>query len=751
MQAHILHAAVAATLAVGLASQDPISLPGIPGQTVLVQQPPATGQPGRIAPGLQHGIELPAELPLVTDTVGGTVWVGAETYKAGFDAHGLRFLPFLGSDAERSTSVHFARARVRVGGKELNNADVDPRLCGTAVVFADAAHEERYELRTEGVEQQFVFAALPERSAIEVAVAVDADLPVVAGADGFRFHHARGSFGYGHAIAIDADGRRLALETELRGNELVTVVPQWFVAAASLPLCIDPLIGNVQTLTMNARELRSADIAYDATLERYALVYERVWSAADSDVYLQLLDNQMAAVGLPLVVDLTSTSWRRPRVAGVNGPNVFLCVAEVSTGNQSPFRVAGRILDGVAGTLAAPFDITTGADATNPDVGGDSIDLPGARFCVVWERHFSPTDHDIMAVMVTAAGAIGAVLGIETNTSFEGSPTISKTCGSAGGYENWAVALVRRLPNGVNSEVRVNTVSRGGTVNSISSSLVFGALPTTDVRIAISSPTAAALGRRFAVAARHALGASHTTTWLTAVNIHGALAAQSLQTVTTAPPAGDIDLDSDGYRFALVGAFGDAVDPTVGIGQVSLFGIGNGAMQLQDMIWLPNYGNVFGPTVVATASGGGGDSHYGIAWTGRVAPSSWQPAAVQFHGVQSGNSFAVRSTACGNLGMSGSGSTALGGTTNVQLQTNNGILGFVVGYPISTPLGFCPGCTQGVDGATSFGGTYSITFPRNPALVGATLACQGFQILLPGQGSCLGQINLSNTVDMTIR
>lgn len=38
-------------------------------------------------------------------------------------------------------------------------------MCGSTVVFVDAAHEGRCALRTEAVEPQFVFAALAERGA----------------------------------------------------------------------------------------------------------------------------------------------------------------------------------------------------------------------------------------------------------------------------------------------------------------------------------------------------------------------------------------------------------------------------------------------------------------------------------------------------------------------------------------------------------------------------------------------------------
>lgn len=57
-----------------------------------------------------------------------------------------------------------------------------------------------------------------------------------------------------------------------------------------------------------------------------------------------------------------------------------------------------------------------------------------------------------------------------------------------------------------------------------------------------------------------------------------------------------------------------------------------------------------------------------------------------------------------------------------------------------------------VDGSVVLGTAYQFAVPRNAAFVGFALAFQGFQFLpTSGSGACLGQINLSNTLDATIR
>src|SRR5690606_9856686 len=97
---------------------------------------------------------------------------------------------------------------------------------------------------------------------------------------------------YGAAVAVDAAGARLPLETDLRARELVLRVPAAFVAAARLPLVIDPLIGSEQTVYTSsaARPLSHADIAYEPSWGEYAVCYQRYWSATDVDVFVDRFD-----------------------------------------------------------------------------------------------------------------------------------------------------------------------------------------------------------------------------------------------------------------------------------------------------------------------------------------------------------------------------------------------------------------------------------------------------------------------------
>jgi hypothetical protein len=49
------------------------------------------------------------------------------------------------------------------------------------------------------------------------------------------------------------------------------------------------------------------------------------------------------------------------------------------------------------------------------------------------------------------------------------------------------------------------------------------------------------------------------------------------------------------------------------------------------------------------------------------------------------------------------------------------------------------------------GSVYTFAVPRNAAFVGFVLSLQGFQFGPPASGACLGQVNLSDTLDATLR
>jgi hypothetical protein len=144
----------------------------------------------------------------------------------------------------------------------------------------------------------------------------------------------------------------------------------------------------------------------------------------------------------------------------------------------------------------------------------------------------------------------------------------------------------------------------------------------------------------------------------------------------------------------------------------------------------------------------------GLAWVDAPVGANNRIQCARLDARQGGDSFATRPTGCGGLGLqtAGPGSTALGDGFTLQHVVTQGFMGFVVGLPTDQPIAPCPSCRMGVQGSTLFGTSYHFDVPRNAAFVGLTLSFQGFQIDLPGAGgACLAQINLTDTLDATVR
>ena len=160
------------------------------------------------------GVPAPWQWPtgrVLTDVAAdGAVWAATADWKAGFATGGTTFTPCLGSQVP-SQPATFRLASVRVGATDLALADAVPVLDGQRVTLDRGTTTEFYDLRHEGIEQQFRWCDLPERGELRLRVAVDTDLRAEREGDGFRFLGPHGGIRYGQATAIDAAVRQLAL------------------------------------------------------------------------------------------------------------------------------------------------------------------------------------------------------------------------------------------------------------------------------------------------------------------------------------------------------------------------------------------------------------------------------------------------------------------------------------------------------------------------------------------------------------
>ena len=683
---------------------------------------------------------------IATDTADPTrLWAAGPQWKASFAADGCEFVPCFGAAAPRNFPTYLSRATIRVGEQVLPTDPVLPVLADGVVTFAGRSFTERYVLQQDGIEQQFVLPTLPQRGPIIVDVPVATELAVAWTDAGFRFSGEYGSFGYGRAVAIDAAGNRCDLTTERTASGFRIVVPQAFAADATLPLLIDPLVGAVTPVFADTRLNVSTDMAWHEGMGHYCLTWERVFSATDSDVYAQHLDGNLLPTGARLTIDVTTTSWRKPRIASASA-DTFLIVAQASTANVLPFSGKGRLVTGSPATVQPVLSLfSPGYDIFALDVGGDA-NISNGRFCIVAETAFGGGSHDIAAETRSDQGTLQTSAYLDNSPGFEMAPQISKSNGNPGfGSQAWGVAYLRSVSPSQNQPLFTSITWN---LTTLAQAVPTPFLtPATDNKVAISSPTDHTQGRQYMLFATYDSG-SYEFGKGAIVDRQGTMQATTGAS-SFSDVAGEPQIDCDGTRYVL--AMQQTWSPTQNEAKFVLFANTGGSLDSQQWSGGSTTNDV-APCVVARRSGGGSDRSYGVAWVENLTATSSRVVASAYDGIQEGPQFAHRFTGCGGLGFLSGGSTVLGDSIDVQLASNVGLLGWVVGLPVDAPLAICPGCRQGSNGSVVLGASYTFAVPRNPAFVGMTLAFQGFQFLpAPGNGACLSQVNLSNTLDATIR
>jgi hypothetical protein len=87
----------------------------------------------------------------------------------------------------------------------------------------------------------------------------------------------------------------------------------------------------------------------------------------------------------------------------------------------------------------------------------------------------------------------------------------------------------------------------------------------------------------------------------------------------------------------------------------------------------------------------------------------------------------------------------------VTITAGNGPLsGTLGGFPFSASLQLALGCNclLGVDYIGFFGNPFTYTIPNDATMVGSTFSVQGYTVV---GSQCLGMLDLSDTIDFTIR
>lgn len=715
----------------------------------------------------------------------GTVWASAASYKVGFAAGRVEFIPFLGSDAPRNYPVTFRLAEVVVDGQALAyRADPEPARADRMISFDRGSLVERYELTGKGMEQSFVFHTLARRGAITIRVAVDSTMPVAeTAADDIAFANELGQVTYGRAFVLDAGGRRQEVQRRWTTHGIEITVPARFVADAVLPLVVDPLVGASTPIhnQSDGRALRSPDITYDATVDRYMLCYELVFSASDSDVFCYEISNTGGVATGQFVVDNSgSESWQAPRIANNNLANRYLVVAQVSAGGVSPFSIRGRTQNAGSTLQGNKFVIATPAvadvgDKIRPDVAGDPHTFGPTYFTVVWERVLNSSDHDIHARQVTSALdpsllGPGTVL-IDNAGTYEEQPQISNSMGAPAPHAGPQKALIvfKRRSNG--SEIRGRLMRWNGDLDPafvVSTGLALQDNPSAS---AVALPDGAGNYLYLVAWEQGFINDGGDTN-----DIKVVLCSQPGQVVSNVVNLQQIETDptysgfaswdqfgprvaTDGCRFAV--AYnedfqngGDLDARITTLHPVPVSATRWTIRVTESRAWPASRTTVErGISIVSRyecAADNGTPptfTRYGLTWADANGTSADQIRAQVYDGMTSGGGVSIVGTGCGGVGIAFSGTPALGERFQVTTSSATGIL---FGVPQTPALPICGGstCRLGVTNYVALPAQIALNLPCNVFLIGGTVAFQGFTW---AGGPCFGALAVSDTLIVRVR
>lgn len=321
---------------------------------------------------------------------GGALGIGPG-YKVQFDSAGAEFTPQLGARAARPHALRLELAAVERGGERMPlAADALPELAELSVSYARAEGlRESFELRAAGVEHAFEFANRPAGSGeLVVRLTVCADLePAFGSAGELRFvEPGLGGLSIGAVRGFDAAGRSVDGSLRWRAGELELVLPESFVDSAALPFVLDPLVGPVIALGSSADSSREPECAYDAASDSYLMVWTRLYSATDHDLYATRIDSAGNPVGGILAIESAGGNWIARPVVGVIAAASRFVIAwqdEPSAGGNP--RILARSMHSPSGSLSPVGYLTPASEACYaPDLGSAPLEAGLAPLLGVW-------------------------------------------------------------------------------------------------------------------------------------------------------------------------------------------------------------------------------------------------------------------------------------------------------------------------------------------------------------------------------
>jgi len=336
----------------------------------------------------------------------GELWGVGDGYKVCFSARGFEFTPAFGARASGNCPITFETISIGRDGAATTLASAPPRQDGLRVEYDRGGVVERYDVGVEHLAQSFVFRVRPAGSGdLVVRGRLSTELSVTADGDGLRFTLPDvGSCTMSGVVGVDARGHRVPGRVHYAAGYVELSLPAAFADGAALPFVLDPLLAGASVVSgSGGPDDRSPAVAYDASNDVFCVVWERIISASDHDVYARFVTRAGVPVGGTLPVDTTTQVATAPQIAGCNARDAFVVVFDRG------IDVIGRAVSAATSALGATTAIVSSSMRTESYAFGSvASSLQNSGVLCVWQK---TTTSPVADKAVQAAGVgVGASL-----------------------------------------------------------------------------------------------------------------------------------------------------------------------------------------------------------------------------------------------------------------------------------------------------------------------------------------------------
>lgn len=448
-----------------------------------------------------RSLEIP-RIPIHTaapDPDGGAygTWAAGASYKVEFLQDGVRFVPYLGAEHPRNESWRWRTVRVARGGADLlpPAALTTRRNSAFRFEYARPGWVERYDVLDQGLEQSFLFEHAPAgRGELVISGGVEGSLRAVdsppayeelAFADRDGVERVR----YGTALAIDADGVRVPLQTSVSDGKLRIHVSDSVLESARYPLLVDPIVTvsiAQNGVTFDPDEI-AHDVAYDRDGQQQMYTVARAASSVDLDLIAVMQPLGFQRPATTVFTDITSLwSIRGASLACVGSPRKYVMgftrvFGPQSSGVRVHVRNSGNLSPSTV-VYSVPRPANT-FDA-RVSVGGTTRSSAGTHAMLVLERRDvgQLAVEGVTAVPMDVSGPVsfGAAVAIPSyglgsgapglSLYQTGRPAITKQARASSSATTWLVVFQERQITGLSGTLDVyylvgRTIEPDGTVS----------------------------------------------------------------------------------------------------------------------------------------------------------------------------------------------------------------------------------------------------------------------------------------------